>query len=135
MLCEGHNSKLQNFLREQIYDGEKNPRSINFVYYSNVKFINLLKILNVFCVDIGVLILNFLIELIQGPCFENQKELAKSKIIDSTKDLMFMFSKKSDYLKRGFNSEEQEEKLLNLIALSNKALLSLIEGFIILYFF
>ena len=119
---------MQNFLREQKYNSIKFSKSLNFVQYSILKFISFLKFLNVYCVDVGVMILNFLIECVQGPCHENQALLAKSKIIDGIKDLMYMFSKKSNYKKRGFISTEDEEKMSNFLTLSNKLLLSLIEG-------
>ena len=91
----------------------------------------MLKFLNIHSISVAFSILNFLIEMMQGPCLKNQKELAKSKIINATKDLMYFFIKDSDYKKRGFITFEQKSSLNNLIASSNKTLLSMVEGKII----
>ena len=101
MLCEGHNLSLQNYLRVQ-FSGEVNSiLSINFISYSAKKFKTLIKFINIDCIQVGITILNFLIEALQGPCYENQIELSKSKIIDVLKDLMLIFYRNFDYEKRG----------------------------------
>ena len=55
LLCEGHNSTLQNFLREQTYLGKKIPLSLNFIVLSATFFGNYIKFANVLCFDLGLI--------------------------------------------------------------------------------
>lgn len=105
LFCEGHYLDMQDFLRRQIYNGQPNPKSINIISQSTFKFGQLLKFLNSDCITFGQQLMEFLIEVIQGPCKMNQKAIIQNKIIDYIKDLYRVFQKKIDYERRGFNTE------------------------------
>lgn len=55
--------------------------------------------------------MEFMIEVVQGPCKLNQQVLVESKIIDYCKDLMNEFVTKKDFEIKGFedNSEEIQD--------------------------
>lgn len=68
LLCEGHNNKLQNFLRQQNFPS---GRSIDFVFYSAIIFSNFIKFVNIHSLNVCEQVLDFIIESVQGPCPEN----------------------------------------------------------------
>lgn len=89
LLCEGHNLSLQNFLRKQSKeDNTASSRDINFISDTCFLLGPYLKINNKYTKDLGLQILDFLIESVQGPCYENQKKLFDSKLIDIGKDFL-----------------------------------------------
>jgi len=54
------------------------------------------KILNEHNVLFGEKLLDFLIEIIQGPCHGNQKLLCESKILENLEDIMYELIKDFD---------------------------------------
>lgn len=89
LLCEGHNLTLQNFLRKQSEsDISVSSKDINFISETCFLLGPYLKINNRYTKQLGEQILDFLIESVQGPCFENQKKLFDSKIVDLGKDFL-----------------------------------------------
>ena len=52
-------------------------------------------------------LIDYLIESIQGPCIDNQLNLARKKIVEISKDLLTRFPSQMEYKKRGFFTEEQ----------------------------
>jgi hypothetical protein len=89
LLCEGHNLTLQNFLRKQSEaDVTVSSKDVNFISDTCFLLGPYLKINNKFTKKLGEQILDFLVESVQGPCFENQKKLFDSKIVDLGKDFL-----------------------------------------------
>lgn len=128
LLCEGHNEKLQNLLRDQRESNEfSTKKSINFISTTATLWGSYIKFVNPYCYDLGNMMLDFLIETIQGPCIQNQMELYKNKIIDFSKDFMNDFSNQRDYESRGFNADNSYA-LDDLISQNIKMLYSLMEA-------
>lgn len=128
LLCEGHNTTFQNFLRHQYRRTERMfSKNIDFVLYSASQFGVFVKYLNPHATDLGNKLIEFLIEAVQGPCRGNQKQLFDGKIVDYTKDLMLEFGTEKDYIIKGFNNEKKKE-LYSIIKKSIKLLLSLLEA-------
>lgn len=127
LLCEGHNSKLQNFLREQFSENDSlYSINIDFVRMTASTFGGFIKYLNPKLIGLGDQILEFLIEVVQGPCKNNQKVLYEAKVIDYCKDLMNEFSSEKDFESKGFL--ESKEEIEDLIKTSIKLLYSLLEA-------
>lgn len=106
LFCEGHNLSMQNYLREQKINGEIVGRTHDFIFQSAINFSNILKFINIHSVDLGAQLLDFLVECIQGPCPENQVNLTRAKIIDTSKDFINKFQKTIDYEQYGFVDPE-----------------------------
>ena len=127
LLCEGHNSKLQNYLRQQFQ--EEDPffsMNINFVNYAAMTLGSFVKYVNPSLIDLGSRIFDFLIEVIQGPCTANQSALFDAKIVDYCKDLMNEFVTDKDYKVKGF--EEHRSEIDSMIKWSIKLLYTLLEA-------
>ncbi|OMJ85453.1 hypothetical protein SteCoe_13213 [Stentor coeruleus] len=86
LLCENHNSFLQNYLRFQ----EKSLVSFNFLQVILTFLDNLLKCKHVSVYKSSILCFDTLTELCQGPCKDNQKYLIDSKLIQIVNDLLTM---------------------------------------------
>jgi hypothetical protein len=128
LLCEGHNLKVQNYLRAQS-TAEKAPMNAdcNFIALTASIWASFVKFVNPDCIDLGNFILDFLIESIQGPCGGNQLELYHNKMIEYIKDLMNDFISQRDYQCRGFDVENYEI-LDSLILRSIKSLDAMLEA-------
>jgi hypothetical protein len=105
LLCEGHNIHLQNFLRNQ--NDSNHNSSCNFIFSTTHCWARYIKIVNVDCYELGLLMLNFMIEAMQGPCCDNQAELYQNKMIDYSKDFMNAFMVKKDFESRGFTEDKR----------------------------
>eukprot|EP01017_Pseudomicrothorax_dubius_P023568 TRINITY_DN2514_c0_g2_i1.p1 TRINITY_DN2514_c0_g2~~TRINITY_DN2514_c0_g2_i1.p1 ORF type:complete len:954 (+),score=250.24 TRINITY_DN2514_c0_g2_i1:65-2926(+) len=128
LLCEGHNEGLQNHLREQRQGGKLNGKSQNFIITAVSTLSNTIKFLNVQCLDFCEQVMNFLIESLQGPCQGNQRDMALNRIVDIAKDLLGLFDKKTEFMKRGLIEEEDKAKARKLANMCGKLMVSLIEG-------
>lgn len=64
-----------------------NFREINFVRYASNLFSQYIKFFNQKCCGIGNDLLQFIIEINQGPCVENQNMLYESRIIDHIRNI------------------------------------------------
>ena len=144
LLCEGHNSDLQNFLRDQNLkehgiatdaDGIGvmsmfNQDSIDFIAQATLMFGSFVKFFNRECYQAGIAIVDFLIEALQGPCKGNQDRVIRCKIIDFCKDFINDLNSNSQDLKsRGFKMDNpsDRETLNNLFNKTIKLLLSILE--------
>jgi len=87
LACENHYEAMQNYLREQIQNGAKCKRSINFINLIAEIFNRYTKSVNERNAKLGVQILDTLIEMLQGPCQENQIALCNTKILENLEDL------------------------------------------------
>jgi len=128
LFCEGHHRKMQNFLREQTFHGVKSGTSFDFIHMSTIFFSSYIKFVNIYCVDVGNQLLDFMIEAIQGPSVENQIAFCKNKTVDVCKDFLAKFQRTSDYNKGGFFDSYEKEMVDNVVTKSSKLLFSLIEG-------
>lgn len=129
LFCEGHNSSLQNHLRLQIINKQESGKSIDFIYNSSFIFGNLAKYVNVHCVALAEQVMDFLIEVIQGPCALNQSVMCRGKIIETCKDFMIKFLGPAgipDTL--GFIEESSKRDIESLVSKTFTLLYSLIEG-------
>ncbi|KRX09146.1 hypothetical protein PPERSA_08862 [Pseudocohnilembus persalinus] len=87
--CENHFSSMQQYMRKQININKqlkKNP--VNMIRVIADLFQRYSKIMNGANIDFGIQILDTLIEMIQGPCKENQFALVNTKILESLEDIM-----------------------------------------------
>ena len=125
LLCEGHNKKFQNYLREQ--DLNNSNFEINFIKKISTMLGDLIKFINPDCLELGVLIFEFFIEAIQGPCKKNQKLLHKSKVVEYCKDLIEDYHMNIFWGENNWNITEKEN-LSNLIKKSMKFLNTILEG-------
>lgn len=77
-------------MREQrMFDGQINPKSFDFVaFISTMLGVFEKQYVNCYSCDMGNQMIDTLIELIQGPCKENQATLVSSKVIDNCRDLI-----------------------------------------------
>ena len=95
--------------------------------YTSSRFGGFVKYLNPHITDLGNQILDFLVEVVQGPCRGNQKQLFDGKIVDYTKDLMLEFGTEKDYIIKGFNNDKKKE-LYSIIKKCIKLLLACLEA-------
>ena len=85
--CEGHYLPMQNYLREQA-DGEKHmPNQVNFLQEVEEHLRLYSKIMAGTNSDVGLKILEFFVELLQGPCYHNQVEVCKLKVIETLEEM------------------------------------------------
>ena len=112
-LCEGHNLKLQNYLRnytctikstsEENQEDEKRD-SENIISLSPHFFGSLVKFFNSDCSELVESALDFMIESVQGPCKGNQKEIINCNILTFCKDFLNeLNSQKEDLHVKGFD--------------------------------
>ncbi len=62
---------MQNYLRQQVIKEKKIIRSINMIEFGAGLFCEYIKFYNTLNIELGEYILDFLIEVVQGPCCEN----------------------------------------------------------------
>jgi hypothetical protein len=111
LLCEGHNSDLQNFLREQNLPSTeaKAADNIDFITHAVIMFGSFVKFFNRQCYETGIALVDFLIESLQGPCKGNQEIVIKCKILDFSKDFINdLNSNNQDLISRGFDMHDRE---------------------------
>lgn len=54
-------------------------------------------------------LLDTIIEVVQGPCKENQRTLVSNKILDSCRELVNALLKNENLVKLGFTSDNEDE--------------------------
>lgn len=128
LLCEGHNLDLQNYLRKQSdVDITASSKDINFITDTCFLLGPYLKINNRYTKELGLQILDFLIESVQGPCYENQKKLFDSKLIDIGKDFLH-----DDHVEIDHNVKievfTEKASMTGIVKKVIKLILSLFEG-------
>jgi hypothetical protein len=87
LLCEGHNMKLQNYLRFQ----EENRKSFDLVSIINQYFHALYLNLDVQSFYSFIMCLDVMTEFTQGPCFENQDNLVQSTLLHTIIEIIKNF--------------------------------------------
>lgn len=95
--CENHFSRMQDFLRVQVdaNNGQVKTNSVNMVRFLGDMFEKYYKIMNPSNFALGTKILETLIELIQGPCIENQRVLCETKLLENLEDVIGDFNGRS----------------------------------------
>lgn len=88
LMCEGHFSPMQNFLREQVVNGMKKVNSINMILVVTDILIHYKSIVDDTNIQLGNQIFTYFIELLQGPCIENQAEICKTKLLETVEDML-----------------------------------------------
>jgi hypothetical protein len=111
LLCEGHNRKLQNFMRTQSKDkSSREIPSINMLIVSCELITSFTKYLNKQCLSAVVEIVNFLVETVQGPCRSNQLCLIECKIVDCCKEFLTEIEAPEDLASKGFEESDPESR-------------------------
>ena len=88
LMCENHFIKLQNYMRQQTI-GDTNiirNNQVNFIEVTIAMFKSYIKYTREDNKIICITILRYLIELVQGPCSENQSDMIKKKLLEPLED-------------------------------------------------
>jgi hypothetical protein len=125
LLCEGNHQEMKNFMRDQASVTNSHYKR-DFVLIISKMFSRFIKINSRISIAAGIQMLEFLIEVTQGPCEENQVRLVNCKIIDHCIDLLHDISMKREF--KDISNFESENKLNVLIGKSISLFLSLLEG-------
>ncbi|KAL4475530.1 hypothetical protein ABPG72_009219 [Tetrahymena utriculariae] len=117
---ENHYRPMQDFLREQInQNGEKKSNSVNMINQLSQMFEKYRKVMQDDDLQLGIKILDTLIEWIQGPCEENQLALCHTNLLENLEDMQYDISqrtkKKGEYQK--YRSEFNQKTILILRSL------------------
>lgn len=127
LLCEGHYLDMQNYLRDQtLQEVAQNKR--DFVATSSRLLGSFIKINNDMSIDLGIQIIDFLIELIQGPCMQNQEKLINCKVVDYCKDLLNDISMKNEFKMIWDIAASKDNSMTTLISKTTTLLGSILEG-------
>ena len=78
LLCENHNTQLQNYLRNQ----DKSLISYNFINTILILLENLIKLKEIVTYKAAGLCIDTLTEMCQGPCKENQRAVIDSNFVE-----------------------------------------------------
>lgn len=152
-LCEGHNSELQEFLRDQTYEAKPEsaaaglpggflPESIvnvlgiseetqinmNIVQYAAEVFQSVSKYLNRDTISLGQSVLQFLIEAVQGPSQGNQKTLLEQEIFISCKDVLWDLNQSNHINLRTRGLYHSDPATRNMTSAVIKAVVKLLEA-------
>lgn len=139
LLAENHNLNLQKTLNDQKSPEEKTkPKSVNLVVVLAGMFGQMLKVINSVTINIGHQLVDTIVELIQGPCKENQRSLVNAKVVDSSREFISLLSTKDNLLPLGFvrkaddTPDDDEEDIMEVmdeyLSKISVILLSLLEG-------
>lgn len=139
LLAENHNLNLQKTLNDQKSPEDKTkPKSVNLVVVLAGMFGQMLKVINSVTINIGHQLVDTIVELIQGPCKENQRSLVNAKVVDSSREFISLLSTKDNLLPLGFvrkaddTPDDDEEDIMEVmdeyLSKISVILLSLLEG-------
>ena len=144
LMCEGHNSAFQDYLRTQ----SNNTTSVNLIictvdyllrlqesimdfywHFSNKPVIDESGRLNfIKAIKIGKQLFRTLTEYIQGPCQGNQHALANSRLWDAISGFFYLFAHMQDKLSKDPEQLDLLHEFLNLQTEMMIMLLSMLEG-------
>uniref|UniRef100_M3ZNQ9 Ryanodine receptor 2-like n=1 Tax=Xiphophorus maculatus TaxID=8083 RepID=M3ZNQ9_XIPMA len=147
LLCEGHNSDFQNYLRTQT----GNNTTVNMVistvdyllrvqesisdfywYYSGKDVIDPLGQHNFSkAIEVAKQVFNTLTEYIQGPCIGNQQSLAHSRLWDAVVGFLHVFAHMQMKLSQDSRQIKLLKELMDLLKDMVVFLLSMLEGNVI----
>ena len=86
--CEKHFRPMQDYIREQVQGTVRIKKSINFINEISEMFTRYTKTVNERNAILGLKILDTLIEMLEGPCQENQIALCNARILENLEDLI-----------------------------------------------
>lgn len=114
------------------------PKSVNLVVVLAGMFGQMLKVINSVTINIGHQLVDTIVELIQGPCKENQRSFVNAKVVDSSREFISLLSLKDNLPALGFvrkpddSPDDEEEDMLDVmdefLSKISVILLSLLEG-------
>lgn len=93
LMCEGHNEEMQNYQREQIENGILRSNNVNMLKVVTEMLIKYQDIVDDFNIALGNAIFEYFVEILQGPCYENQIEICKTKLLETVEDMLMDFIK------------------------------------------
>jgi hypothetical protein len=128
LLCENNNVEMKKFIRlQRDEDGSERPNSINFIEKTTLLLRRFFKIMNVNILAIPLFLLDFVNEVTQLPCVENQVTFCKSTFLE---DLCFMeaFMTKEKQITMLIESKENVDELFDIYNKSVSLVLSNMEG-------
>ena len=64
--------------------------------------------MNVKFIQIGISILKFLLEVIDGPCNENQNIIIEARFFECVKFIVSIHTDRMERIKRGFDQEKEK---------------------------
>ncbi|CAD8133692.1 unnamed protein product [Paramecium octaurelia] len=129
LLCENNNSEMKEFFRRQTDDQNiARINSINFIEFTSVQLRAYLKILSRAIIIIPASILDFINEVIQLPCIENQITLCHTTFFEDVSNMAHFFANKSNQLQRLFDTEDDLQELQELFNKILQTVLLVLEG-------
>lgn len=126
LLCEGHYLDMQNYLRDQKYENPSLNR--DFVSFGAKMLSTFVKINNKMSLELGIQLLDFLVELVQGPCIANQAQLINIKVVDICKDLLDDISMKNSFKEIWDLDNNANQALISIVSKTTTLLASIMEG-------
>ena len=117
---------MQNYLRDQKYENPSLNR--DFVSFGAKMLSTFVKINNKMSMELGIQLLDFLIELVQGPCIANQAQLVNIKVVDICKDLLDDISMKNSFKEIWDLDSNANQALTSIVSKTTTLLASILEG-------
>ncbi|CAD8065958.1 unnamed protein product [Paramecium primaurelia] len=132
LLCENNNVQMKNFIRQQI-EPDLNPKigSINFIELATSQLRVFCKAFNSKISEVPIYILDFILEVVQVPCLENQITLCKTTFFEDVCYLVQQLSDKQNQEQRGLLIEPECQGMQALFNIYNKIIIiimSVLEG-------
>ncbi|CAK78094.1 unnamed protein product (macronuclear) [Paramecium tetraurelia] len=130
LLCENNNVQMKNFIRQQI-DPDLNPKigSINFIELATSQLRVFCKAFNSKISEVPIYILDFILEVVQVPCLENQITLCKTTFFEDVCYLVQQLSIRQNQEQRGLLSKpEGMQALFNIYNKIIIIIMSVLEG-------
>lgn len=128
LLCENNNVEMKKFIRLQCDEnGQPRANSINFIEKTTLLLRRFFKIMNVNILAIPLFLLDFVNEVTQLPCVDNQVTFCKSTFLE---DLCFMetFMTREKQITMLIESKENVDELFEIYNKSVSLVLSNMEG-------
>lgn len=126
LLCEGHNLKMQEYLREQRKDGAVCAFTVNMVATIGTLLCRFSRMPHKITMEVGQQLLDTLTEMVQGPCPGAQTDLSQPNILDSCKDLLSSLRTSQDRALRQLT--DHKSAISDLKGKAATFLLALLEG-------
>ncbi|CAD8077595.1 unnamed protein product [Paramecium sonneborni] len=128
LLCENNNVKMKNFIRQQI-ETDLNPKigSINFIELATSQLRVFCKAFNSKISEIPIYILDFILEVVQVPCLENQITLCKTTFFEDVCYLVQQLSIEKNQEQRGLKDSGMQS-LFNIYNKIIIIIMSVLEG-------
>ncbi|CAD8053653.1 unnamed protein product [Paramecium sonneborni] len=129
LFCENNNVEMKKYIRQQT-DQKNNPKimSTNFIEFASVQLRVYFKILSKAIIVIPQSMLDFVNEVIQLPCIDNQITLCNTTFFEDASHMAQFFNDKSNQINRLFENSEDLQELQELQNKILQAVLSVLEG-------